>query len=143
MVLIIILVQILSFVLVQLNHLQHLFLSFSSSSDQQNVLLRHLDLNPTFLHQPFFSVLKRSTPNLADINFDHNKELEGELFRLGMKFDEIHEAVEQSEKEKASQRRNLPLIVNIRDVISRDSNEFDQILSLARRDLTVSLQEVF
>jgi hypothetical protein len=32
-----------------------LFLSFSSSSDQQNVLLRHLDLNPTFLRQPFFS----------------------------------------------------------------------------------------
>lgn len=52
-----------------------------------------------------YNVLKRSTPNLADINFDGDKELEGELFRLGMKFDEIHEAVEQSEKEKASQRQ--------------------------------------
>ncbi|XP_052094409.1 uncharacterized protein LOC127730185 isoform X1 [Mytilus californianus] len=52
-----------------------------------------------------YNVLKRSQPNLTDINFDGDKELEGELFRLGMKFDEIHEAIEQSEKEKASERQ--------------------------------------
>ncbi|VDI42188.1 Hypothetical predicted protein [Mytilus galloprovincialis] len=52
-----------------------------------------------------YNVLKRSQPNLTDINFDGDKELEGELFRLGMKFDEIHEEIEQSEKEKASERQ--------------------------------------
>ncbi|KAJ8321281.1 hypothetical protein KUTeg_001139 [Tegillarca granosa] len=42
---------------------------------------------------------------MTDVNFDQEKELEGELFRLGMKFDEIHEKVDENMKEKSSQRQ--------------------------------------
>lgn len=79
--------------------------------DEQEKVFDQIRLNHERLRHEYlqskedYNVLKRSTPNLADINFDHDKELEGELFRLGMKFDEIHEAVEQTEKEKASQRQ--------------------------------------
>ena len=52
-----------------------------------------------------YNVLRRSTAAGADVNFDQEKELEGELFRLGMKFDEIHETVDENLKEKSSARQ--------------------------------------
>lgn len=52
-----------------------------------------------------YNVLKRSNANMTDVNFDQEKELEGELFRLGMKFDDIHEKVDENMKEKSSQRQ--------------------------------------
>ncbi|KAK3087416.1 hypothetical protein FSP39_005595 [Pinctada imbricata] len=51
-----------------------------------------------------YNARKRSTA-VGDVTFDDNKELEGELFKLGMKFDEIHEKVEEKRKEKHSQRQ--------------------------------------
>lgn len=52
-----------------------------------------------------YNVLKRSSAAGADVNFDQEKELEGELFKLGMKFDEIHERVDENMKEKSSARQ--------------------------------------
>ena len=52
-----------------------------------------------------YNARKRSSATGGDTNFDDNKELEGELFKLGMKFDEIHEKVEEKRKEKHSQRQ--------------------------------------
>ncbi|XP_064616230.1 serine/arginine repetitive matrix protein 2-like isoform X2 [Liolophura sinensis] len=49
-----------------------------------------------------YDVLRRTQG--ADGDFDESKELEGELFRLGMKFDDIHEKVESNVKLKSSQR---------------------------------------
>lgn len=49
-----------------------------------------------------YDVLRRTQG--ADAGFDESKELEGELFRLGMKFDDIHEKVEKNVKLKSSQR---------------------------------------
>ena len=53
-----------------------------------------------------YNVLKRSSAAIgSEVNFDQEKELEGELFKLGMKFDEIHEKVEENMKEKSSKRQ--------------------------------------
>ncbi|XP_060552323.1 uncharacterized protein LOC132713685 isoform X4 [Ruditapes philippinarum] len=52
-----------------------------------------------------YNVLRRSTPAGLDVAFDQEKELEGELFKLGMKFDEIHEKVDENLKEKSAQRQ--------------------------------------
>ena len=52
-----------------------------------------------------YNVLRRSGASLTDANFDHNKQLEGELFRLGMRFDEIHEKVDKNLKEKSAKRQ--------------------------------------
>lgn len=52
-----------------------------------------------------YNVLRRSAPSGLDVAFDQEKELEGELFRLGMKFDEIHEKVEDNLKEKSAKRQ--------------------------------------
>lgn len=52
-----------------------------------------------------YNVLRRSTPAGLDVAFDQEKELEGELFKLGMKFDEIHEKVEENMKEKSAKRQ--------------------------------------
>lgn len=52
-----------------------------------------------------YNVLRRSTPAGLDVAFDQEKELEGELFKLGMKFDEIHEKVEENLKEKSAKRQ--------------------------------------
>lgn len=51
-----------------------------------------------------YNTRKRTTAT-GDTNFDEDKELEGELFRLGMKFDDIHQRVEENRKEKHSQRQ--------------------------------------
>ncbi|XP_065933670.1 serine/arginine repetitive matrix protein 2 isoform X4 [Magallana gigas] len=48
---------------------------------------------------------RKRTSGTGDVNFDEDKELEGELFRLGMKFDDIHQKVEENRKEKHSQRQ--------------------------------------
>ncbi|XP_069121674.1 microtubule-associated protein futsch-like isoform X2 [Argopecten irradians] len=52
-----------------------------------------------------YNVLKRANANVGDVNFDQEKELEGELFRLGMKFDEIHEKVDENRQKKSSERQ--------------------------------------
>ncbi|XP_045200672.2 uncharacterized protein LOC123554492 isoform X3 [Mercenaria mercenaria] len=52
-----------------------------------------------------YNVLRRSTATGLDVAFDQEKELEGELFKLGMKFDEIHEKVEENLKEKSAKRQ--------------------------------------
>jgi hypothetical protein len=51
-----------------------------------------------------YNTRKRNSAT-GDTNFDEDKELEGELFRLGMKFDDIHQRVEENRKEKHSQRQ--------------------------------------
>uniref|UniRef100_A0A2C9JIT7 Uncharacterized protein n=1 Tax=Biomphalaria glabrata TaxID=6526 RepID=A0A2C9JIT7_BIOGL len=53
-----------------------------------------------------YNVLRRSGAiNLDAQNFDENKQLEGHLFRLGMRFDEVQEKVEQNMKEKPIHRQ--------------------------------------
>lgn len=52
---------------------------------------------------------RKRTSGTGDVNFDEDKELEGELFRLGMKFDDIHQKVEENRKEKHSQRQPFQL----------------------------------
>ncbi|WAR31313.1 AKuncharacterized [Mya arenaria] len=52
-----------------------------------------------------YNVLRRSAPGGLDAAFDQEKELEGQLFQIGMKFDEIHEKVEDNMKEKATKRQ--------------------------------------
>lgn len=52
-----------------------------------------------------YNVLRRSTSSGLDVAFDQEKELEGELFKLGMKFDEIHEKVDENLKEKSAKRQ--------------------------------------
>ncbi|XP_061164853.1 uncharacterized protein LOC133173820 isoform X2 [Saccostrea echinata] len=47
---------------------------------------------------------RKRTSGTGDVNFDEDKELEGELFRLGMKFDGIHEKMEENRK-KQSQKQ--------------------------------------
>ncbi|XP_021361526.1 uncharacterized protein LOC110455627 [Mizuhopecten yessoensis] len=52
-----------------------------------------------------YNVLKRANASVGDVNFDQEKELEGELFRLGMKFDDIHEKVDENRQKKSSERQ--------------------------------------
>jgi len=52
-----------------------------------------------------YNVLRRSAPSGLDVAFDQEKELEGQLFQIGMKFDEIHEKVEENRKEKTPKRQ--------------------------------------
>ncbi|CAL1546942.1 unnamed protein product [Lymnaea stagnalis] len=53
-----------------------------------------------------YNVLRRSGAITTDVqNFDQNKELEGQLFRLGMRFDEVQERVEKNLKERPVQRQ--------------------------------------
>ncbi|XP_052221934.1 uncharacterized protein LOC127838312 isoform X2 [Dreissena polymorpha] len=52
-----------------------------------------------------YTVLRRSTPAGLDVAFDQEKELEGQLFQIGMKFDEIHEKVDENLKEKSAKRQ--------------------------------------
>lgn len=52
-----------------------------------------------------YNVLKRANASVGDVNFDQEKELEGELFRIGMKFDEIHEKVDENRQKKSSERQ--------------------------------------
>lgn len=44
---------------------------------------------------------------IGDVNFDEDKELEGEFFRFGMKFDDIYQKVEENRKEKYFQRQSF------------------------------------
>ena len=66
-----------------------------------------------------YNVLKRSSAAGADVNFDQEKELEGELFKIGMKFDEIHEKVDENMKEKSSARQPF----QTSRAANQDSNE--------------------
>ena len=43
--------------------------------------------------------------SLPDADFDGKKELEGQLFRLGMKFDEVHELVDSNLKQQPTRRQ--------------------------------------
>ncbi|KAL3870445.1 hypothetical protein ACJMK2_038513 [Sinanodonta woodiana] len=53
-----------------------------------------------------YSVLRRAGVTAAvDANFDEDKELEGKLFKIGMKFDEIQEKMEEERKLNSSQRQ--------------------------------------
>ncbi|KAK3589257.1 hypothetical protein CHS0354_008322 [Potamilus streckersoni] len=53
-----------------------------------------------------YSVLRRAGVTAAvDANFDEDKELEGKLFKIGMKFDEIQEKMEEERKHNSSQRQ--------------------------------------
>ncbi|KAH9490201.1 hypothetical protein Btru_049414 [Bulinus truncatus] len=53
-----------------------------------------------------YNVLRRSGAIATEAqNFDENKELEGHLFRLGMRFDEVQEKVDKNMKEKPVQRQ--------------------------------------
>ncbi|GFS22929.1 AT-hook-containing transcription factor [Elysia marginata] len=67
----------------------------------------HDKLRRTYLQaKDDYNVLRRSGVVDKDtINFDENKELEGQLFRLGMRFDEVHETVESNLKERPAQRQ--------------------------------------
>lgn len=42
---------------------------------------------------------------LPDSDFDPNRDLEGQLLRLGMKFDEVHEKVDTNLAEKSIHRQ--------------------------------------
>ncbi|BFZ05620.1 hypothetical protein BsWGS_08659 [Bradybaena similaris] len=53
-----------------------------------------------------YNVLRRSGALASELqNFDQNKELEGYLFRLGMRFDEVSDTMEDNLKERSKQRR--------------------------------------
>ncbi|GFN90194.1 At-hook-containing transcription factor [Plakobranchus ocellatus] len=67
----------------------------------------HDKLRRTYLQaKDDYNVLRRSGVVDKDaINFDQNKELEGQLFRLGMRFDEVHETVESNLKDRPAQRQ--------------------------------------
>ena len=72
----------------------------------EKIRVEHEKLRREYLQsKEDYNVLRRSTTSGLDIAFDQEKELEGELFKLGMKFDEIHEKVENNVKEKASKRQ--------------------------------------
>lgn len=51
-----------------------------------------------------YNALKRSTATMSEANFDQDKELEGDLFKIGMKFDEIHATMDKNMKQKSAQR---------------------------------------
>ncbi|RUS87544.1 hypothetical protein EGW08_004720, partial [Elysia chlorotica] len=67
----------------------------------------HDKLRRTYLQaKDDYNVLRRSgVVDKDSINFDENKELEGQLFRLGMRFDEVHETVETNLKDRPTQRQ--------------------------------------
>ena len=72
----------------------------------EKIRVEHEKLRREYLQsKEDYNVLRRSTTSGLDVAFDQEKELEGELFKLGMKFDEIHEKVENNVKEKASKRQ--------------------------------------
>lgn len=52
-----------------------------------------------------FQVLRRSSGVGDDTTFDEDKELEGALFKVGMKFDDIQEKVDVNVREKSAQRQ--------------------------------------
>ncbi|KAL4219291.1 hypothetical protein ACF0H5_021871 [Mactra antiquata] len=72
-----------------------------------------------------YNVLRRSTPAGLDVAFDQEKELEGELFKLGMKFDEIHEKVEENLKEKSAKRQPFQKPKQNTEASADDSMEID------------------
>ncbi|KAK7496993.1 hypothetical protein BaRGS_00011729 [Batillaria attramentaria] len=72
----------------------------------ENIRTDHEKLRRTYLQaKEDYNVLRRSGASLPDADFDGNKELEGQLFRLGMKFDEVHEKVDSNLKEKTTRRQ--------------------------------------
>ncbi|XP_041369777.1 microtubule organization protein AKNA-like [Gigantopelta aegis] len=89
-----------------------------------------------------YNVLRRSGASLTDANFDQNKQLEGELFRLGMRFDEIHEKVDKNLKEKSAKRQPFQAnrLVNDQSDMSHDEDEsaIDQSKQMMHRTLAGS-----
>lgn len=81
-----------------------------------------------------FNVLKRSNANV-DVNFDDEKELEGELFKLGMKFDDIHEQVDDNMKKKASERQ--PFQPN--QTLDNDNDDLDPSVDQMKKKMINSM----
>ncbi|KAK7094893.1 serine/arginine repetitive matrix protein 2-like isoform X2 [Littorina saxatilis] len=72
----------------------------------ENIRTDHEKLRRSYLQaKEDYNVLRRSGAGLPDGDFDGNKELEGQLFRLGMKFDEVHEHVDSNVREQTTRRK--------------------------------------
>lgn len=63
--------------------------------------------------------------SLPNTEFDASKELEGQLFRLGMRFDEIHERVDSNLKEKSMRRHPFQANRHANDDDSDQGNNTD------------------
>ena len=61
--------------------------------------------------------------SLPDSDFDSNKELEGQLFRLGMKFDEVHEHVDSNLKQQTTRRQPFQTSRLAEDQAAEDNDE--------------------
>ncbi|CAG5135153.1 unnamed protein product, partial [Candidula unifasciata] len=82
------------------------------SLENQELMFEHIKSDHDTLRRAYlqvkdeYNVLRRSGALVSELqSFDQNKELEGYLFRLGMRFDEINDTVENNLKERSKQRR--------------------------------------
>ncbi|XP_076436272.1 uncharacterized protein LOC143275864 isoform X2 [Babylonia areolata] len=72
----------------------------------ENIRTDHEKLRRSYLQaKEDYNVLRRSGAGLPNADFDGDKELEGQLFRLGMRFDEVHEKVDTNLKQQAAHRQ--------------------------------------
>ncbi|XP_076455395.1 LOW QUALITY PROTEIN: uncharacterized protein LOC143289986 [Babylonia areolata] len=70
-----------------------------------NIRTHHEKLRRAYLQaKEDYNVLRRSGATPGE-DFDQQKELEGQLFRLGMRFDEVQERVDSNLKQQTSQRQ--------------------------------------